>query len=177
MRIRHVLSTVGPSAPAELVTIQDLTLRSIERALRCAGDDLDVEVIAVRFPDEPVDREWLVDMPILERSVLDLGEFAIPRRLPLLSDVLAGFGDPADFDLAVYTNIDIAVQPYFYDLVADLRRRGDDAISITRRTVHPRYDGSTLAELSAAVGTHHPGDDCIVMASNLLASLRPTDVA
>ncbi|MDW3220453.1 MAG: hypothetical protein R8F63_17730 [Acidimicrobiales bacterium] len=177
MRVRHVIPTVGPSAPADLVAAQEMTLRSVERAVRCADPSLDVDVRAVHFPDEPVDAPWLTDMPILDRSILDLGEFVRPRRLPLLPDVLAGFGDPDDYDVAVLTNVDIAVQPLFYDLVQSITGDGYDAFSITRRTVQPAFGGSSLARLAATEGTVHPGHDCFVMSSALVARMDPGDAA
>jgi hypothetical protein len=177
VRIRHVIPTVGPSAPAELVQAQELTLRSVERALRCVGDGVEVEVRAVRFRDEPIDCEWVTDCPTLDRSVLDLGEFEVTRRLPLLSDVLAALGDPSDYDVAVVTNVDIAVQPLFYELVAEIADEGHDAFSITRRTVQPRFRGSSLARFSTAEGTLHPGHDCFVMSSEIVERLIPCDVA
>lgn len=154
-----------------------MTLRSVERALRCADSGLEIDVRAVHFPDEPVDAPWLADMPILDRSILDLGEFARPRRLPLLPDVLAGFGDPDDYDVAVLTNVDIAVQPLFYDLVQSITEDGYDACSITRRTVQPAFAGSSLARLAATEGTVHPGHDCYVMSPALVERMDPGDAA
>lgn len=177
VRIRHVIPTVGPSAPAELVEAQDTTLRSIERALRCVDSDIEVDVRAVRFPDEPVDCDWITDCPMLDRSVLDMGEFDVQRRLPLLSDVLAGLGDSSEYDVAVFTNVDISVQPMFYELIAEIADEGHDAFSITRRTVQPRFRGSSLARLSATGGTVHPGHDCFVMTSEIVDRLEPCAVS
>ena len=177
VRIRHVIPTVGLSAPSELVEAQEVTLRSVERALRCVDADIEVEVRAVHFPDEPIDCAWVTDCPLLERSTLDLGDFEVPRRLPLLTDVIAGFGDSSEYDIAVLTNVDISVQPMFYELVAELADEGHDAFGITRRTVQPRFAGSSLARLSTSEGTVHPGHDCFVMAADVVDRLEPCDVA
>ena len=177
LRIRHVIPTVGGSAPAQLVEVQDVTFRSIERALRCVDPDVDVDVRAVRFPDEPVDAPWLTDVPILERSILDLGEFTIPRRLPLLPDVLSGLGDPSEYDVAVFTNVDIAIQPLFYDLISGIVDDGYDAFTINRRTVFPRFARTSLARLAATGGAVHPGHDCFVMATRVVGQLDVGDVA
>jgi len=177
VRIRHVIPTVGPSAPAELVEAQETTLRSIERALRCVDSGIEVDVRAVRFPDEPLDCDWVTDCPVLERSVLDMAEFDVPRRLPLLWDVLAGLGDSSEYDLAVYTNVDISVQPMFYELLAEIVEDGHEAFSITRRTVQPRFRGSSLARLSATGGTVHPGHDCLGFTNAIAEQLDPCDVS
>ncbi len=177
LRIRHVVATVGVSARQDLQDIQDLTVDSIRRALRCTEGDIEVEVRSVHFSDETVDAPGFVDLPIITRSVLDVGEFEVPRRLPLLRDVLAGFGDPSEFDVAVLTNADICVQPLFYEVVADITAQGYDACSITRRTVQPRFAGSSLAQLSVTGGTVHPGHDCYVFASSLLDGLDVGNVS
>lgn len=177
MRIRHVIPTVGPSAPTELIEAQELTLQSIERARRCVDGGIEVDVRAVRFADEPLDVPWVTDCPVLTRSVLDMATFEVPRRLPLLHDVLGGLGDPSDYDVAILTNVDIAVQPLFYELVAEIADEGHDAFSITRRTVQPRFRGSSLARFSTAEGTVHPGHDCFAMSSAIVERLIPCDVA
>ncbi|NCG22612.1 MAG: hypothetical protein GWP47_00550, partial [Actinobacteria bacterium] len=159
MRIRHVISTVGDSAPKELVEAQQLTLRSIRTALHCVEEGIDVEVRAVHFPDELLDCNWVTDCPVLNRSVLDVGEFEVQRRLPLLFDVLAALGDSSEYDVAVYTNVDITLQPLFYELIAEIHDKGHDATTITRRTVHPGFQGASLAGLSTANSSPHPGHD------------------
>ena len=170
MRIRHLIPTVGPGISEDLDRAQPVTFASIDRAVRLADPGLDIDVCAVRFADEsiPASYPWLSDLPVLQQSILDLGTFDHPRRLPLMRDVLAAFGDPGDFDLAVLTNADIGVQPLFYELIADLVDRGHDAASITRRTVHPRFGRSTLAYYSSALGSPHPGHDCLIMKPALI---------
>ena len=56
---------------ARSVATQELTLDSVERALAVTDPDISVEVRAVGFPDEPVERPWLTQTPILERSILE----------------------------------------------------------------------------------------------------------
>ncbi|NCG36504.1 MAG: hypothetical protein GWP48_03125 [Actinobacteria bacterium] len=177
MRIRHVISTVGDSAPKELVEAQQLTLRSIRTALHCVEEGIDVEVRAVHFPDELLDCNWVTDCPVLNRSVLDVGEFEVQRRLPLLFDVLAALGDSSEYDVAVYTNVDITLQPLFYELIAEIHDKGHDATTITRRTVHPGFQGASLAGLSTANSSPHPGHDCFSMTSEVVDSLVPCDAA
>jgi hypothetical protein len=131
----------------------------------------------VHFPDEPLDCSWVTDCPILDRSVLDIADFAVPRRLPLLFDVLMGLGNSSEYDVAVFTNSDIAVQPLFYELIAELHDDGHDAVSITRRTVQPRFRGSSMTRFLTADSTPHPGHDCFAMAADIVDRLETCDVA
>ena len=172
MRIRHIIPTVGPGISDDLDRAQPITFESIDRAIRVSDPRLDIDVCAVRFADEPIPcpYPWLRDLPVLEQSILDLGTFNPPRRLPLMRDVLGAFGPPDDFDLAVLTNADIAIQPLFYELVEDLVNRGHDAASITRRTVQPRFGQSSFAHFATTIGAPHPGHDCIIMTPSLIPS-------
>jgi hypothetical protein len=177
VRIRHVVPTVGASAPPQLQQVQQITIESIERSVAFTRPEFDVEAFSVHFHDEVVVSGGLTDCPSLQRSILDLGNFAIPRRLPLLADVLAALDDPSEYDVAVYTNADIAVQPYFYELIGELMASGYDAISITRRTVHPPFGSTAAPVLAAQVGTPHPGHDCFVMRSSIVEQLDVGEVA
>lgn len=170
MRIRHIVPTVGPGISEDLDRAQPITLESIDRAIRVSDPRLHIDVCAVRFPDEPIPSPypWLRDLPVLDRSILDLGTFNPPRRLPLMQDVLRAFGNTDEFDLAVLTNADIAIQPLFYELIEDLVHRGHDAASITRRTVQPRFGRSTFAHYASTIGSPHPGHDCFVMTPSLI---------
>jgi hypothetical protein len=172
VRIRHIIPTVGPGISDDLDRAQPITFESIDRAIRVSDPRLDIDVCAVRFADEPIPcpYPWLRDLPVLEQSILDLGTFNPPRRLPLMRDVLGAFGPPDDFDLAVLTNADIAIQPLFYELIEDLVNRGHDAASITRRTVQPRFGQSSFAHFATTIGAPHPGHDCFIMTPSLIPS-------
>ena len=170
MRIRHIIPTVGIGISEDLDRAQPITFESIDRAIRVSDSRLDIDVCAVRFADEPIPcpYPWLRDLPVLEQSILDLKSFAWPRRLPLMRDVLGAFGGTDDFDLAVLTNADIAIQPLFYELIEDLVSRGHDAASITRRTVQPRFSRSSLAHFTSTIGAPHGGHDCFIMQPSLI---------
>jgi len=170
--LRHVLPLVGDSAPEALRSVQPITLESIRRARQFAEGNVDIEVVGARFPDEEVPAaEWMVDAPVLLASSRDVGQFAVPRRLPLLRDVLAGFGDVQGIDGLVLTNTDVGLQPSFYEVVAEILDAGYDAFTINRRSISPVFsaDGHRLSQ--AAVGSTHPGTDCFVLRPHLLGAI------
>lgn len=177
MRLRHVIPTVGPSAPDRLVAAQLRTLDSIERALRLADGRVEVDVVAARFPDEPPpERPWLRDAPVLRTSSADLGEFRVARRLPLLREVLSALGEGSDHEAFIYTNIDIHLQPAFYEIVADIVDAGYDAFTINRRSVAASFGADRPALTAAGVGAAHPGSDCFVMTPALASTVDVGDV-
>lgn len=102
--------------------------------------------------------------PDLARSVLDLGTFSRPRKLPLLRDILDRLYEASDgCEYLVYTNVDIAVLPNFYDAVDRLIDAGHDALVINRRTISDEYtEVRDLPLLCAQVGQQHPGHDCFI---------------
>lgn len=100
----------------------------------------------------------------LARDARTLGDFAVPRPLPLLFDVLDRLAEqtPAD-GFMLFTNADICLKPQFYRAVRELLGNGFDALVINRRTVssdHAFAKSSVLAE--AEPGLPHPGYDCFV---------------
>ena len=176
LRIRHVINTVGPDAPDRLLVPQRLTLDSIARAISITDSKFAVEVVAVSIPEDPTPLQWMTRGPELHRSLLDLGDFPGAPQLPLLADLLKGFDADGAWDLGIFTNLDIAVQPLFYDLVGGIADRGFDAFTINRRVVDSGPHGPELVWVSAQVGKPHPGFDCFAFTPSVLAKVDVSDV-
>jgi len=91
IRFRHIVHPYNDMAVPENTAILPITFDTMERARRFAGPDYPVTCVAVTFPEDigliPVD---LVKGPVLRRDVTDIAKFAVPRRLPLLFDILRG---------------------------------------------------------------------------------------
>lgn len=175
--VQHVIPVVGASAPSSLRSVQDVTLHSIERALDFSRATMTVDVIAARFPDEETPRrEWLRDAPVLTSSSRDVGEFRVPRRLPLLRQVLGAFDGGRACDALVLTNADIGLQPAFYEVVAEILDAGYDAFTINRRSVTDSFRLGGGALVRSSTGIPHPGSDCFVMSPDLLEGADVGDV-
>jgi hypothetical protein len=169
VRIRHVIPLVDSRAPIDLQQAQDLSLRSVLQARRLASPELEIAVVGAHYADEAAPQPPVLSRPVLHLSARDMVPQGVNRRLPLLREVLEGLGDSKDFDVAVFTNADIAVQPQFYEAIATLIRSGIDAGSVTRRTVvQAGQPGDALVWGSIAEGTPHPGHDCFFFESSLL---------
>ncbi|HNS42093.1 MAG TPA: hypothetical protein PKN22_04985, partial [Taishania sp.] len=100
----------------------------------------------------------------LERSVLDVNPSLKGKKLPLIADILEKRKEIQTFDYLVFTNMDIAVQPYFYDTIFKYIEQGHDAIVINRRRISDKR--RTLQDLPlmyADMGKSHPGFDCFVI--------------
>ena len=163
-RIAHIINPVVVSETSDLFVAQPITFESVKIAREFASRRVDVDLYSAQYPEDRalVPREFCLT-PDLERSVLDVGTFANPRKLPLIGDILQRLYDSSDAEYFVYTNVDIALMPYFYAAIDALLKKGYDALSINRRTIHPRHTSvRSMPLLYAEVGKPHPGSDCFV---------------
>ncbi|NEQ34704.1 MAG: hypothetical protein F6K04_27730 [Leptolyngbya sp. SIO4C5] len=126
---------------------------------------IEVELYSAQFSeDQKFASQYFGSNFSLDRSILDIGQFQQPRKLPLLQDILDRlFAAAKDAEYLIYTNADITLMPNFYLTVSQLVAQGYDAFVINRRTITKVYQ--TPAELPlmyAEVGKSHPGHDCFI---------------
>lgn len=86
------------------------------------------------------------------------------RKLALIKDIIdALYNNAGDADYLIYTNVDIALQPYFYLTVSKFIRQGYDAFVINRRTITDKYSHiDDIPFMYAETGEPHKGYDCFV---------------
>jgi hypothetical protein len=114
----------------------------------------------------------------LEHSSLEHGDFLDRRKLPLLSEIWGRLLEhSSDADVLIYSNIDIAVQPDFYAQVREWIQQGNDAVSVTRRTIPKTYtDPAEIEAMYGEIGEEHPGDDCFIVKADTARRFRVRDV-
>ena len=149
---------------SDLYAAQPITFETMKTAKKFAAGKVEVDLFTAQYAE---DRALIPDgfhlTPDLERSVLDLGNFQKKRKLPLLADILDRLYAATDAEYLIYTNVDIAVLPYFYVTVNALIEQGYDSFVINRRTVETIYDSpAEIPLMYAEVGNKHPGFDCFV---------------
>jgi hypothetical protein len=130
--------------------------------------------VTVQFPeDHHMLPSGTVAAPNLSRSILDIGDFTPPRKLPLLHDILTLGSQITESDYLIYTNVDIALQPHFYTRVAELIHQGFDAFTINRRTIGAHYRSiDQLEQMYTETGETHRGWDCFVFKAKLLPKMQ-----
>jgi hypothetical protein len=164
-RFVHVINPAKVGPGSSLHVAQPITFESLRVAQEFASvRGVDVDLCAANFPeDDEVLPDFFRHRQHLTRSVLDLGQFKIERKLPLIADILDAARSTSNAPHIIYTNVDIAVQPHFYMSIDEIIRRGVDACMITRRTLKKDYTSpSQLPEMYADPGEEHPGDDCFI---------------
>jgi len=143
--------------------VQDITAASVRRAK--SRSTVPVQLLAVPLEGEPdcVPEGFTATRP-LRRTIADVRQFDVTRRLPLLFDILdhaAARSDPAGY--LIFTNSDICLTADFYDSVRALLLAGFDALVINRRTVSDIQEYGDNPGLAAHdVGEKHKGLDCFI---------------
>ena len=171
IRFTHILNP-WRAASFKDKAVQELTFETIRAAARAAEPSIEVRCVCVTAAgDRDIVPEDFVAAPSLTRTVLDVATFAVPRSLPLIFDIfdngIAVPEEPRDVpdceDFIIFTNMDIHLQPHFYQAVAGFIRDGYDIIDVHRRTI-PQYAPHVqlLPVMYAEAGIHHGGLDCII---------------
>ncbi|MDQ1355488.1 MAG: hypothetical protein QG657_5798 [Acidobacteriota bacterium] len=175
--IAHIIHPVIVPSTSDLVIAQPITFETMRTAREFVSNrvDVNVELYAVQYCDEEC-----ISLPgsfirtrDLTRSVADVGVFRKKRKLALIKDILDILYASCDADYLIYTNVDIALQPYFYQVVADIIRQGHDAFIINRRTIPGHYKSiEEIPLMYAEIGDKHPGWDCFVFGRELYPRFR-----
>jgi len=174
MRIAHIVNPFAAAEASDLAIAQPITFTTMKNAASFGKHEAEVSLWSAQFSEDlPMVPEGFSPTPDLERSILDVRTFHIPRKLPLIKDILDRLYHHSDARCLVYTNVDIALQPYFYGLVARFFQQGYDAFVINRRTIPGNY--KTVAEIPlmlAEVGERHPGWDCFAFERSLYPEFK-----
>ncbi|WP_203293150.1 hypothetical protein [Luteirhabdus pelagi] len=174
IKLTHIINPVAIGPASDLYKAQPITFETMRRAKAFASPELAVKLVSVQYPeDHEIIPDYFTRCPDLERSVMDVGTFKKTRKLPLLQDILnAAKGADPSADYIIYTNVDIALLPQFYDFVREELEKGHDALVINRRTIHKAFDMDSLAQAYSAIGQKHPGFDCFIVPTSYIEKLR-----
>jgi hypothetical protein len=164
MRIAHIVNPVVVPPDSDLGVAQPVTFETMRIARAAAAGCVDVDLLTAQYAeDRAAVPAGFRATPDLERSLLDFGTFAKPRKLPLIGDIVERLSAASDADYLVYTNVDIALMPSFYVAVAAMIAEGHDALVINRRTISKDYTAiADLPLMFGQAGSPHGGRDCFV---------------
>jgi len=164
-RLAHIINTYRTPPDSREAQIHRATYATMQTACDFTGMKGAVEFVSVQFPeDRDVAPDFFYQAGDLQRSVLDLRTFTVPRKLPLVFDLLHhGIEAIQNAEYIIFTNTDINLMPYFYDCIVNILDCGFDVIVVNRREI-PHY--STKPDLTAIMyadyGVIHEGFDCFV---------------
>jgi len=167
--VAHIVNVFQPAASSDLKLAQEVTLVSMLRAKSMSKASGSITLLTAQTAE---DRNIVPDgfdtTPDLDRDVTHLHRFSKSMHLPILRDILDRAYHSSEADYIIYSNIDIGVQPHFYDAVCAFIEQGHDAFMINRRRIPEKFDSvNQLDGMLAEKGKKHPGFDCFVFKRDL----------
>lgn len=149
---------------------QQLVLQSIVNAHENSAQKEQVRLFAAYYHTDQCKVPYnFTLLPPLTRSVADIKSFKTRKNYPLMADLLHALYNHTNADYFVYTNMDIILMPFFYDVVFSYIQQGYDAFAINRRRISKYFlNNHSLQEIYAEIGKSHPGFDCFVFRRTLL---------
>lgn len=172
IQLVHIINPVKVNKNSDLFIAQPITFGSMiaaknhskqkEQILQCTTQyEEDVEFIPAEF----------TKLSNLNKSVIDVNSLLKGRKLPLINDILQKIQEVENCDYCVFSNVDIALMPQFYDVVFYNIKKGHDAIVINRRRLNNEYSSvEELPLMYSDLGKSHPGFDCFVFKKELMNS-------
>jgi hypothetical protein len=151
---------------SDLFEAQPVTFRTMLKAKENSLYSDSILQYAIGFKeDESMIPESFIKLSNLKRSVLDVSGFTKQRKLPLIKDILLAL-KTIDSDYIIYTNVDIALMPHFYDYIIEKLKSGSDSLIINRRVLDSLKEDSLMY---SDIGKSHPGYDCFVFRKELVS--------
>jgi hypothetical protein len=175
LKIAHIVNPVKVAKNNQLFPVQVITFESMKLA-KTQTNIADLELIqccTCYDEDKEVIPPYFQKLSNLTRSVSDINSELEGRKLPLIKDILSKTTEIEKIDFIIYTNVDIALMPFFYDSVYEYIMEGHDFIAINRRRLENKYTSSSeLTKMYAELGKSHPGFDCFIFKQSLLEKLH-----
>ena len=169
MRLVHIINPVKAPPSSDLNVAQPVTFETLRRARRFSEKTASVQLLSAQY-QEDIDMvpDDFIKTQNLKRSLRDLIHEKEAKRLPLIKDIIQRVYDNGDSgDYIIYSNVDIAVQPYFYEFIITQIKRGYDAFVINRRTIPEKFGKlEDIPIMYSCMGDPHPGYDCFVFDRN-----------
>lgn len=165
--VAHIVNPVVVSEERELYWQQPITYKTMTEARWFARKmhDVNVELFACVYPEDSEAVPYgFKKTENLNRSIQDIQEFPMRRKLPLFKDIMDRLYESSDADYMIQTNVDIGVMPHFYASVARFIKLGYDSFIINKRIIPPYYRSvEQIPDMWSEPGSDHNGYDCFVL--------------
>lgn len=174
IKFAHIVNPVIVPNGSDLYRAQPITFETMKTAKEFADiKGIEVEQYGACFQeDQPLIPNHMRQTQLLDRSILDYGEFSKQKKLPMLQDILQRVYEESDAEYIIYTNVDIALMPHFYLTAEKIMNEGYDVVNIFRRTLDDHYHGiDEIPDMYADLGGDHPGTDCFIIKRDLIPKL------
>ncbi len=176
--IAHIVNLFQPSESSDLKLAQEVTIASMIRARKNATNPESIQLLSAQTAGDlgVIPTEFKATKN-LTRHAAEIGGFDGQLALPILRDIIDRAYSETDAEYLIFSNVDIAVQPHFYDSVSQFIEAGHDAFIINRRRIPATYNSvEQLDEMLNTSGKTHPGFDCFVFHRSLYPKFNLADV-
>ncbi|MCF8464363.1 MAG: hypothetical protein K9G41_05965 [Flavobacteriales bacterium] len=176
--LAHIINIFQPAETSDLKLAQEVTIASMLRARESSSNSARISLLSTQTADDlkMVPNDFFPTTN-LERDVTSLQVFYKKMHLPILKDILDRLYHETKADYLIYSNVDIGVQPNFYDEVSRFIAQGHDAFMINRRRIPEKFNSAQqLNEMLAEKGKSHPGFDCFVFKRELYPKFSLAEV-
>ena len=176
--ISHIINLFQPAETSDLKLAQEVTIASMIRAKNDCKNSSKIQLLSAQTEEDRkiVPPEFIVTKS-LTRDVSNLATLDGEMRLPILKDILDRAYNESEAEYLIFSNVDIGVQPHFYDAVNWLIEQGHDAFMINRRRIPEKFNSvDQLDEMLAEKGKKHPGFDCFVFKRELYPKFSLAEV-
>jgi hypothetical protein len=179
MKFAHIIHPGNVDKSSDLYIAQPITFETMKIAKEYCINTVDLNLYAIQLNSE--ERVPLPScfkrIPDIKRSVIDLTTFKRKRKLVLIKDILDAVPREDDADYVIYTNVDIALQPFFYQWVSTVIEQGYDAFVVNRRTISNKFFSiNEIPLMYAEIGEPHKGYDCFVFRREIYQKFKLGDI-
>lgn len=173
----HIINPVKVNPCNDLSVAQPITFASMLAAKRhCSKNNIGFLALTYDEDQQIVPSEFSV-AKLPEYSIRNVLLDSTTAKLPLIKDILQTAYNSTKAEYIIYTNVDIAVQPNFYQFVKQKIDEGLDGFIINRRRIpFGNFTPDDLPELYKIKGKSHPGFDCFVFKRELIPQMVLGDV-
>jgi hypothetical protein len=173
MKLLHIINPVEVAQGSDLKIAQPITFESLIKA-REFSKNMNIQLVTAQYQEDlEIIPDILSKSKNLKKSVKNIGNNELTRKLPLIKDILKrAYNLSKKGDYIIYSNVDIAVMPFFYNWIEIQINLGYDAFVVNRRTISNKYKNPKELDLMySEIGEIHPGYDCFVFKRDLYKKL------
>jgi hypothetical protein len=174
-KIAHVVNPVKIDQESEFFKIQKSTLQSIEiaRTHSDPNDEIDLWYVQGYLENFNLTNPWNI-LGSLSRNISSQNSDLASRNLPVFQDIIDIINQKlSNYDIVIYSNMDIAVLPFFYDFISHAYQLDHDAIVINRRRISSQFiNEKSITNSFVEIGKSHPGFDCFALSPSIYKKLN-----
>ena len=140
-KFAHIVNPEALDESSDLFVAQQVSFETMKASKEYTKCKVNVELFTAQYiEDRHMVPDGFTPTSDLDRSVLEIVKSSSKRKLPLITDILNRLYEVSEADYLIYTNVDIAVMPYFYVAANNIIKCGNDAFTINQRTVSKEHN-------------------------------------